>query len=420
MPEYINTEKIVAQYNGPVNSSDFNKVIEQNYQDLVQLYNRSGILSEDLRVAFERVLKDHLFMVQALTDLEDRVKSLESEETGKKFISLYNYSQLDPASFVNSQFAIPASEILTLDYINNTLTLPKIMSSSYSKIKFFNNFIGQVIPDFFEAKVDNSLMGADSPNVLIDTSPVYNAILDSSDKFWKRNVILDAPSPMGAQMYLYIKIPTAYGGSDKTNFLSLNPYPVFGVDVLTIEYTTKPNPSLTNADGWAPLNYNKLYDGDPTAVGSVPPGAWTTVGSDKILNSGPVGFYFQPLPITAVRVLLRQRNYIVENNKYVYTYGLSDLDIRFDKFLPSGRTMVKFDAPVGTLIYDIVNVTPKIYNVPEELVSSVFSYRVIYLDSGVYTEENPGSSNSVWIEVTLTELGDGTPPVLSDIIIEYT
>jgi hypothetical protein len=71
------------------------------------------------------------------------------------------------------------------------------------------------------------------------------------------------------------------------------------------------------------------------------------------------------------------------------------------------------------LIYDVLNVIPKIYNVPEELIPSVFEYRVIYQDSGVYTETNPGSSTRIWIEVTLTQLGDGTPPVLSDLIVEY-
>jgi len=32
---------------------------------------------------------------------------------------------------------------------------------------------------------------------------------------------------------------------------------------------------------------------------------------------------------------------------------------------------------------------------------------------------NPGASNSVWIEVTLSMLDDKTAPVLSDLIIEY-
>jgi hypothetical protein len=95
------------------------------------------------------------------------------------------------------------------------------------------------------------------------------------------------------------------------------------------------------------------------------------------------------------------------------------MDIRYDKFLPSGRIIFKFNAPQGEVIDKINYVTPKIFNVSESLLSEVFDYRVIYNDGAIYTTENPGSSNSVWIEVTLNQLSDGTAPVLSDLIINY-
>lgn len=419
MSEYINTEKKTSQYNGPVNSSDFNLKIEQNYQDLVQLYNRSGILDQNLREAFERVLKDHLFMSQTLMDVEDRLNAIENSASGQKQLSIHNYSQLDPVSLLNTDYAISGSDLLSFDYIHNILTLPKIDGSSHSKLKFFNNSVGQIIPNFFESKVDNSFVSSDAPGALIDTTPVYHAVLDSSDKFWKRNVIVDNPMGLNAQTYLYIKVPTAYGGNDNSNYVSLTPYPLFGVDILSIEYTSVTNPSLTQADNWTPLNFNRLYDGITEAIGKVPPGGWTVAGTDVILNSGPIGFYLPPVSITGLRLNIRQRNYIKENGKYVYTYGLSDLDIRSDRFMPAGRTIIRYDAPDGELIYNVTDVIPKIYNVPEQLIPTAFEYRVIYKDSGVYTEENPNGSTSVWIEVTLNQLGDGTSPVLSDLIIKY-
>ena len=123
--------------------------------------------------------------------------------------------------------------------------------------------------------------------------------------------------------------------------------------------------------------------------------------------------------MTAIRVKFIQRNYFTELGKAIYTYGLSDLDIRYEKFLSSGRTIVKFTAPDGDVITNVTNVTPKIYNVPSSLISSAFSYRIIYNDSGTYTLSNPGASNSVWIEVTLNMLDDKTAPVLTDLIINY-
>jgi hypothetical protein len=81
--------------------------------------------------------------------------------------------------------------------------------------------------------------------------------------------------------------------------------------------------------------------------------------------------------------------------------------------------MVKFTAPEGEVISNIISVTPKIYNVPLSLMSSAFSHRIIYDDAGTYSLSNPGASNHVWIEITLNQLADKTPPILSDLIIRY-
>ena len=114
-----------------------------------------------------------------------------------------------------------------------------------------------------------------------------------------------------------------------------------------------------------------------------------------------------------------QKNYFTELGNYIYTYGLSDLDIRYDKFLPTGRTIIKYTPKIGDVIEEITNVTPKIYNVPLSQISNVFDYRIIYDNGGTYSLENPGANNHVWIEVTLSVANDTTAPVLSDLIIQY-
>lgn len=416
MSDILNTKKRDYQFNGPVDSSDYNARIEENYKDLVYLYNKSTVVDNKLSQAFERVLKDQKFLTSAIQDLEDRVSALESASNK---VSITSFSQLDNATFVESDFSVSASEILSFDPIYNIITLPKVASSSFSKLKFANATYGQVVPDFFKAKIDNSIGGVDVAGAVVDTTPIYNSILDAPDKIWKRNIVSNSTSPSGAQMILYVKVPAEAAGSMKTNMIKLNPYPAFGSDILAIEYTTKANPSLSNADGWRPLNKNAYYDGVTEAIGKVPPGGWVTAGSDAARNTGPLAFLFGDLDITAIRIKFVQRNYFTESGKYIYTYGLSDLDIRYDKYLPTGRTMIKYTPPNGDLINEVTNVTPKIFNVPTSSLSSAFSYRVVYESGGSYTLENPGSSNSVWIEVTLTMLEDKTPPMLSDLIIEY-
>lgn len=416
MSEILNTKKRDYAFNGPVYSSDYNQRLEENYKDLVFLYNKANVLDAKLAHAFERVLKDHKFLTNAVMDLSDRIKALEA---ASQVMSIYSYSQVDNSNFIGTQFAVTGTELLSFDPVYNTITLPKVTSSSFSKLKFSSPISGQIIPDSFKAKIDNSFAGVDTGGAAIDMSPIYNAILDAPDKVWQRNVVSQTVSPSGAQMMLYVRVPSEASGSLKSNCIKLNPYPVFGVDVVSVEYTTNSNPEFKQGDGWTPLNRNGYYDGDDEAIGKIAPGGWAVAGEDTVRNSGPLCFYFPDTDITAIRIKLVQRNYFVELGKNVYTYGLSDLDVRYDKFLPTGRTMIKFTPSNGDIINNIISVTPKIYNVPLSLVSSVFDYRVVYESGGIFSLENPGSSSDVWIDIRLSMLDDKTAPVLSDLIVTY-
>lgn len=416
MTDIIRTKKRDYQYNGPVDSADYNARIEENYQDLVYLYNKSNIVDNKLKGMFERVLKDHVFLTSAIKDLSDRVQALENIENT---LSIHSFSQLDYTNFISTTFAITGTELLNFDPMYNVITLPRVSSGSFSKLKFGQAGIGQIVPDYFKAILDLSYPGVDTTGAMVDTTPIYNAILDAPEKIWKRNVISETNPTTGAQLMLYIKIPAELAGSLKTNMIKLNPYPVFGCDIYSIEYTSKSNPTLSESDGWIPLNKNRYYDSDTSAIGKVPPGGWLDAGADTVRNSGPLYYLFPETDITAVRIKFNQRNYIKELGNYIYSYGLSDIDIRYEKFLPTGRTIIKYTPPSGDIINEIINVTPKIYNIPLSEIDDIFSYRVIYDDSGIYSLDNPGANNHVWIEVTLNMSADKTAPILSDLIIEY-
>jgi hypothetical protein len=415
MTEIINTKKRDAQYAGPVDSNDYNSRIEENYQDLLFLYNKANIIDAKLQEAFERVLKDHAMLSNAIVDLSNRISALEVNDGTT---SLYSYSQIDYARFTGTEFSIGSSELLSIDPHYNVVTLPKIANASSSKIKFYNPSNGQVISDLFKVNVQNNIGGIDSPGAIVNTTPVYNAILDDPTKVWSRTIVSETNALGAAQLTFYCKISAEFTGSLKTNCVKLNPYPMHSVNVYSIEYTNKENPTLTDADGWTPLNFNSLYDGEQQAIGKVPPGAWIMVGSDEVENSPPLCFYFSDIDMTAIRIVLRQENYFKELGKYVYTYGLSDLDIRYDKFATSGKTIFNFKAPSDKLI-SAVTVQPVIFNVPRSQMSNAFSYRVIYEDGATYSTNNPGASTQIWVEVTLNMLDDKTPPILSDLIVDY-
>jgi hypothetical protein len=416
MSDILKTKKRDYKYNGPVDSSDYNSRIEENYQDLVYLYNKSNMVDTKLSAAFERVLKDHTFLANAINDISDRIKALESESNT---LSIHSFSQLDYSSFIGSSFAVSGTELLSFDPTYNVISLPKVSSGSFSKLKFGQPGVGQIVPDYFKAMLDLTFTGVDTNGATIDSTPIYNCILDSQDKVWKRTIVSNSNPITGAQMMMYVKVSPEIAGSSKTNTIKLNPFPSFGVEIFSIEYTTRPDPTLSNSDIWIPLNSNGYYDGDLSAIGKVAPGGWNTSGADSVKNSGPLCYQFPETEVTAIRVKFNQKNYFTELGNYIYTYGLSDLDIRYDKFLPTGRTIIKYTPKSGDVINEITSVTPKIYNVPLSQISNVFDYRIIYDDGGTYSLDNPGANNHVWIEVILNVANDTTAPVLSDLIIQY-
>jgi hypothetical protein len=416
MTDILKTKKRDYKYNGPVDSSDYNSRIEENYQDLVYLYNKSNIVNTKLSDAFERVLKDHAFLSNAINDISDRIRALESDSNT---LSIHSFSQLDYSNFIGTSFAVSGTELLSFDPTYNIISLPKVSSGSFSKLKFGQPGVGQIVPDYFKAMLNLSFAGVDTNGAIIDSTPMYNAILDSPDKVWKRTVISPSNPITGAQMMFYVRVSPEISGSSKTNAIKLNPFPAFGVEIYSIEYTTDTDPSLSDTDTWIPLNSRGYYDGDISAIGKVAPGGWVTAGADSVKNSGPLCYQFPSTDITGIRIKFNQKNYFTELGNYIYTYGLSDLDIRYDKFLPIGRTIIKYTPKTGDVIEEITNVTPKIYNVPLSQIGNVFEYRIIYDNGGTYSLDNPGANNHVWIEVTLSVANDTTAPVLSDLIIQY-
>lgn len=54
MTEIINTQKRTNQYGGNYSSADYNKRVEENYQDLVYLYNKYNAIDAKVDESFVR------------------------------------------------------------------------------------------------------------------------------------------------------------------------------------------------------------------------------------------------------------------------------------------------------------------------------------------------------------------------------
>lgn len=411
------TQHRQIQYRGPSTSDDYNARIEENYRDLMVLLNTARITQADMQEGYGRFIKDQLSLLRQLEELESRVGALEA---GKHTLTFYSPTQIDSDRFVGTPYEVTPAVQLNHDELFGIITLPRVDVSGLSKLVFVDDTGNVVVPSTLETRVVGVTGTADAGGATIDTSEPELALARQTGRIWQRNVIVTAPVAGGAELFLYVKAPTDLFTTANSNAIFVYPFPAMGTDILEVAYTTAVDVMLQDTDGYYPVNDGAFHADDMNAIGWVPPGGWT---GDSAFNAGPKAYYFDPKPVTALRIKLGQRNYYRENGQYVYSYGLSNLDLRYDKFLGTGKALIRVDAPANQTITNVLDVQPQLWNVSESEEPLVFSYRTIWetaYNSGTYTSTPVAASRRVWIEVTLNQTMGGGSPALSGLTVTYS
>lgn len=350
--------------------------------------------------------------------LEELRERMDAVEAGDGALTFFEAVQVDNERFEGTPYEVSDTLRLSQDTRYGVLTLPEVVGSSLSKLVFVEGDNSVYVPSTLEMRVTGEPGTADSAGATIDSNEPEIAVSRITGRVWERNVVVNAPNVNGAEATVYLKAPTDLFTTDKSNCVILHPYPTMGCDILEVAYTTNPDVLMDDQDGYVPINEDAIHSGNTAALGWVPPGGW---GGDEVENSGPHSYYFEPLKITGLRIKMRQRSYHKEGGVYVYTYGLSNLDLRYNKYLDEGKAMIRLDAPDGETISSITNVLPEMWNVAEAVQPSVFSYRTIWetaFNSGIYTTNPVALSSRVWIEVSLTKTPGGGTPALSGLVAQ--
>lgn len=406
-----------AQWRGPSTSDDYNARVEENYKDLVILYNRIRLVNVELAEFYRRIIKDQYGITRLLGELEARVGTLEAASSQMTFRTI---EQVDTARFAATPYAIPAVNQLTFDTRYGIVVLPRVDTSSLSKLYFTNSLGEEMLPPTLETRVVPLQTTADSGTATIDSSDPMLAVVRKPGRIWERNVVTNTANPNGAVLTFYLKVPTDLYTTDKSNVVVLQPFPAFSTDVLEVSYTSNANPVMQDSDGYIPLNDQGLHAGDAGAIGWAPPGGFA---NDTLINAGPREYYFDPRVVTGLRLRLSTNHYAMEASQYVYTYGLSQLDLRYDKFMTTGKAMLKFTPPTGNTVSTVTDVVPDIWNVANAAMDEVFSWRAIWETapgSGTYSTTPVPNSPQVWIEVTLNQTSSSGTPALSGLVVSHT
>ena len=423
MSQTPKTKKAVSQFRGPADSTAFNQSSEDLYQDLVYLYNKSNELDSDVRESFSATSKIVHSIGQEIARLRQEVAALNAAQEPKALYLTNSAMRVDDL-FIGGSFEIPITIQLSYDPRYRLYSLPKNVGSSISRLTFTDPDGNRAVPPSLEMVVAPNTTSSDNANAIIRTSQPFESVLDSAGRVWERNVI-QSTAAGDAEMDLMFSLPVDLASTEYANVVNLIPFPVFGVDITGIYYTTEAYPDLSVLGStWTPLNNDSKYFENNAAVGSLPPGSWA---GDEILDSPPLSFIFPSEKITAMRITIRQRSAFSVlqdgNLKYQFSYGISHLDVRYDKFETSGKAIFELTPHVGDTISAITSVQPYIYNVNQAGLADVFSYRIIWEtspSSGVYTTTPVPLSAKAYLEVTLQKDSVGNIPALTGFKVVYS
>jgi len=308
MPYQPTTKRQAFPERGASSSRQLNDFVDQAVNDLHGINNL--VTANESRV--EEVIK-------ILTDesryLKRRVSQLEAENDARKMINGRNgirlthyqsmYDVRNMSFFSNDTFLKP--------HINTTYGLAYLPSNS-SETKFFTNSIydGSVIVPadlsievtdvFIDPGGSTATSHEDGRSKLIEGNP-KNAFNGVNNSYWVRTVEFPAESDVTeVQVQVTVTLPSQ--NNTMSNLMTIHPYPIGGIDIMEISTSPDLTSSFTNISH---------------------PDAPTT--STPINNSREKLLIFPPQDIDQVRLKIRQRNFIIENGKKIFRYGLQEIGL---------------------------------------------------------------------------------------------
>lgn len=399
------SEKREARFRGPTSSEDFNKWIEDNYFDLVQLFNLGTKNSINILDNFNMLVSENDFLSRKITSLQNDLESilmsisninanpeLSSKVLSKSFSSMENIFDLESGKkcYIDTKFGIAH--------------LP-LQQKHISKI-YLNSDNGEpLLPKAFKARLYESTspmnIGLDVIDevLLVEDNNLYKAFDGKDNTFWQRSSVKTSTTE-ALYAVLDLELPQNIISHPRVNTIYLNPSPEFSFSILDIKYYRNST--------WTSIS---TYPGIDTP--------------EEINDISKITFMFEPQDILKLRIYIKQSNGTVQGDKKVFTYGFKSIDVNFTRFIQEPASMmIKFDIP-----------NPEIHSF-----SSVTSIEPIFTEGGIkdpdlvkcelYTDPDGNSPamigdilnglpKSVYVKVTLTQ-SVGASPSIKKLNITYT
>jgi hypothetical protein len=407
---------VPAKYRGPSSSSDYNATIDGAYNDIVTMSAALQKLQSYASLQNEIVGTQYASMAIQIGQLEAELISLQS--SFDSLLAAQNSTQVGIGS--------AGAAILTTSFYGTPISyggFPSFYPPGSPLLPqgraVYAPTYGQVIPSLITAPVSKAYVIdlltqtiVTPPNVVSVSTPVVtptiapvsisetdpaNAVDGDSSSYWRRNVFFQSSQFVtNVQQTVTLTIPQQYINNATCNYVTIHPYPEFGVDIISVVvYGTT-------------LGTNAGTQILPISSASTP---------IPIKNAGKTRLFFPAQAVDSIAITFSQSNpnYVLVPGQQAFTFGASVIDFGFANF-NQNPSVVLVPFTLGNNFFSyVVGVGPT---------QSGVSYNLWYLDPAqdlvAFTigQVLPGYVQTVFVELVLTA-SPGIAPVVNQVQLQY-
>lgn len=407
------SEKREAQFRGPSSSEDFNKWMDDNYYDLIQLFNFATEYGIEIPRNMEMLVVENITLQKKLNSLQSLIDNITKALTSENKV-LYK-------SFASSATFADSTDGINLEHDTDfgLLKIPHVQE--ISKIYLVDLNKQNFIPKTFQAKVYESLEPIDISVATIEPgiglikvadgdSDLLNAFDGDKSSFWLRKTSIPpnvTPNTSASEVYFCIELelPINIINHTRANILTIDPTPLSSITLLDIYYRT--------VNDWQrlPSYPTKEIGGQIQPV--------------EINDLGRMKFCFPTRDVVGVRIYCKQSNWFLENEMRNFYYGFRNIDVKYMAFrTKTSKIRVAFDIPDQEKMFTSILSVKPIFSDGSIVGSDLFSvYKIHYNLAGQDREANlgeplPAGVQRVYVEIGLM-LSSQVSPLLSGLVMEY-
>lgn len=377
-----------VEYQGSLKSADYNDTQEELVSDVYELSNTVNSIYEELNKVSTIMWNENQYLRRRIDALKQQ--QLYAEQMGAQQSSLISrvvdFSNTEGITFPND-LDDSRSAMLSAEY--GEITLP--VKSVENKFFYISVADGRIItpPNLditiegrFDKGQGDGISDYEKGGKIYPGDP-KNAFNGINNSYWIRRVEFPLYSSVDeVEVQLTVTIPE--GTSNTINSIEVIPFPNGSLDVTELATASDLGNNYIRVDGFAPV--------------------------DNIVARR---YHFSPKTVEKIRIRIRQRNWVEENGKKVFYYGLQELAAKltdYDKsytygapFGTNNSFISKIDAPNGYSFQTLDRIDPFPNFLLEEMAS-----RHIHVKLGT----SPDSSASIfWDSDTLVPPQEAGTPI---------